>query len=185
MWDITTGRLRLGLAAGDVSRDSDITLAMSQALALAEKYCDRYFLYKATETRFYWVDGYRFQLARYPLETVNPIKEGSFTVHQEGGWIKFGHPIVSKELKIVYAGGYKVLPADLELALWNTFDSTYGAVTAGAIATGGLKKVSITGVGSLDYDTGSAASTNAGGAFGGLLPAPAQLILDLYRREYA
>ena len=44
-WDISAGRIRAGLTAGDTSADTQIQVAMDQALSLAERYCDRFFMF--------------------------------------------------------------------------------------------------------------------------------------------
>lgn len=183
-WDISTGRLKAGLAAGDVSKDTLIQLSMAQALALAEQYCDRQFLYAADAITFYHTQAARYQVTRYPIEAVTTTNTGSYKVHKAGGWVEYDIVVIEEELKFNYTGGYKVLPADLELALWTIFDTVLGANEGAAVTTGGIKSASLTGVGSVQFDVGGA-TTQSGGAMGGMIPAVASSILDLYRREYA
>lgn len=181
MWDIATARVRTGLSATDASNDAQLQIAMDASLALIEKYCDRKFLYKNTIEEFTHV-GSTVSLERYPIDYVDNIHDFG-EINKINGMLDTGH---SRYLKVQYAGGYKVLPADLEMAFWSVFDAVHASTAAtGPALSGGIKKLAITGVGSIDYDTGSSASSPTGGAFGGLMPMTALNILDLYRRDLA
>ncbi len=178
-WDLLTGRLRAGIAIGDPTQDTAIGMAMDASLALIEKYCDRKFLYKNTVEEFTHV-GSMVSLERYPIDYVDDMHEFG-EINKINGMLDTGH---SRYLKVQYAGGYEVLPEDLEIAFWSVFDAVHASTVAtGPALSGGIKKLAITGVGSIDYDTGSGGSTSTGGAFGGLMPMLAVSILDLYRRE--
>lgn len=185
-WDLLTARIRNGITSTDTSKDPELQLAMSQALALAETYCSRQFLYATNQIRWYYVNAHTFQVSRYPIETVNITGVTDYKVHNDGGWIKTKTPIHKDELTVLYTGGYKPdqIPADLELALWTVFDSCYDLMQGASVSAGGIKSASITGVGSVHF-TESGSASNTGGAMGGLLPPVAASILDLYTREYA
>jgi hypothetical protein len=91
-----------------------------------------------------------------------------------------------------YSGGYDPLPADLEAALWMTFDSVWGSTPGYAVPGGGgavseapLKSFQIDGM-SLSYDTAAGSSSGGGGgdvSSFGLLPSNAIGILMSYRAE--
>lgn len=182
-WDITTGRLRLGLVVGDTTQDPQITMAMHQALALVEQYCDRYFLYQEQVEEFI-NERYYVSLKRYPIDVIQVVTGSTFDdLDKIKGLMGVS---AGKKISIKYKGGYDPdhLPADLELALWTVFDTTHGAIQGAAVTTGGIKSASLTGVGSVQFDVGGA-TTQSGGAMGGMIPAVASSILDLYRREYA
>jgi hypothetical protein len=90
-----------------------------------------------------------------------------------------------------YRGGYDPLPADLEAALWMTFDALWATtpgwgVAAGQQGSGPIKSFGIDGM-RIDYDTQSAAGggANSKAAARGILPATAIGILDFYRAESA
>jgi hypothetical protein len=93
---------------------------------------------------------------------------------------------------LAYTGGYDPLPADLEAALWMTFDALWGSTPGWGVpagqqgSSGPVKSFSIDGT-RIDYDTQSAAGggANSKAAARGILPATAIGILDFYRAETA
>lgn len=187
-WDLVTAKAKIGLSPTDTTQDFLLQTSLDTALALAEKYCDRFFLQATESVKFYHTHYDKFQLRRYPIQVVNKVSEaGDFKVHGTVGWLEFDRPVIAEELQIDYVGGYAVLPNDLELALWGIFDNVYANFTAsgGATVSGSIKKLAITGVGSVDYDTSSGTTVNLTGGFGGLIPAMGLAILELYRLESA
>lgn len=183
MWDIATARVKTGLTAVDTTNDVALQVSMDSALALIEKYCDRHFLYQE-QTDSFIRPTYRASLSRYPIESIkNVIGNAYKEVNKLSGVIELHS---TEKAHVTYNGGYKTLPADLELAFWAVFASVNDALSStGATLSGGLKKLQITGVGSIDYDTSSGGATSGGGAFGGMIPEVAMSILDLYVRESA
>lgn len=205
-WDISAGRIRAGLTAGDVSQDAVLQVAMDQALALAELYCNRYFLYATQTDTFTSYTHWALSLTRYPIESfssASPAMSGGGThptvtdpaitsawaiglpvdgIDQDAGVIRIRTALNPQEQKITYTGGYKTLPDDLELALWMIFDATKAAGAGATGSLGGVKRASLTGVGSVDFDLGSSAATGGGG-MGGFMSPAATSILDLYVRE--
>ncbi len=188
-WDILTARLKAGLLVTDGSKDGILDATMKTAIALAEAYCDRYFLYQQETQHFVHVERNVF-LKRYPVERISSIiKKGAITTHTLGELNKeagiLGASSVG-EITLEYWGGYKTLPLDLELAFWGIFEAAYATMTStgGGGVSGEIKKLAITGVGSVDYDTASASGDSSSG-FGGLLPAISKSILDLYKRKLA
>ena len=106
------------------------------------------------------------------------------------GLLEFDGWAPSLAYTVTYSGGYKVLPPDLELALWAIFDAVWsatpGAGKVGTATAGGvIKSLSAPDIGTVQFfDPNSSAGSAAGGVMGGLIPASALGILDLYRREY-
>jgi len=181
-WNLETAKTRLGIEPGDMSKDTQIQAAMDTALSLCEKYCDRFFLQASETETFYHTSTNVFQLKRFPIVSVSKGGDGA-KVYQERGYLEFSRYVIEEEVEVEYLGGYSELPADLEMALWLAFDNTYKELAPGGGGlSGGLKKLQITGVGSIDYGTSAASSGDSGGGFvGGLIPISSIGILDLYR----
>lgn len=185
-FDLVTARARIGIA--DSSKDTILTSAMNAALAIAEKFCDRKFMFSPATAEFFDVWDDKVQLPQYPIGTVTQITgtDASYRVHQELGMIMFNGNVHSKYINVKYTGGFKPLPADLELALWAIFDDTYGEFSGSGSIGGlnGLSRITVSGVGTIAYGTNSSSSAGGGGAFAGLIPIRALNILQMYRREY-
>ena len=139
-YDLATARDRLQIAPGDTTQDAMIQVGLDTALAIAEKYCDRQFLYAAQRARFYHVHGDSLQLRRFPIEQVMSLDpDRKHKVHHISGIIELHGQQYAEEIAVDYAGGYRDLPPDLELALWMLFDSVWGQMSAsgaGAAALG-------------------------------------------------
>lgn len=193
-WDLQAGKARLGIAAGDTTKDAFVTAALNASLALAESYCDRKFLYAAERATFNHPRGASLSLPRYPLEQITAVTGdttgAAIKYHMESGtglvildgWAG-GHKIA-----VDYAGGYKTLPDDLLLALWLIFDAVWQSISQVGGAAGaldGVKSLTVVDVGTVSYFEGGAsgASSAKGGAMGGAIPPVAAGILNLYRRE--
>jgi hypothetical protein len=182
-WDIATARKRLNVIGG--CSDDDLTTAMSAALALAENYCDRQFIYAAsTEQTFYNLEQRALYLRRYPLvsiTTLSPQPEvGTYQVDNNAGKIIFTGQPFYESFTVTYEAGYSTLPADLELGLWEIFDMVWATNYAAdnSVQLGAVKKKTIVGVGSIEYETGGSVS----GASGALINDLATRMLDPYRR---
>lgn len=194
--EIETLRTRIGLAADDASRDEQIELAEEQALALCESHCDRRFLL-LDELEQIWPVGRSLMVKRYPIEevlaltdavgaivdpsTYQVINESGIISCQGGGWGAYRFPV-----KVEYVGGYAPLPADLEYAMLAVFDVLWAetpgwGAAAGAPLDAAVSKVSVVGVGSLDFERGGTASSANNAAKGlGALPATATATLQRY-----
>lgn len=183
-YDIETARVRVGLQATDSSQDVTITAAMDAALGYAEKYCDREFMREAdVEAEFIHFDAAELQLRRFPVAAVASVDDGTraiadYHLNAKGGRIVFDSRVRSHVLKVKYTGGYEILPADLEMALWRLFDNAWSAFTAsaagGQVAGGAIKAIRSNGA-SIEYDTSAASS--GGSDIGDPLTVA---ILDLY-----
>ncbi len=196
-FDLATANTRLGLTAGP--QDALVTSALNAALAAAENYCDRRFLYKRDTVAFYDARSNKLLLDRYPIVSVNTIaNKGSgslidastYHIHDWAGMVIFHGTPFFHELDIDYTGGYQTLPADLELALWIIFDAMwplYSANSGGGGGAGGvsgaISSISVPDVGTLRFDTGSSGSGTGGGAGAvGLIASSAINLLEPYRR---
>ena len=197
MFDLATAKTRLNIIGA--TQDAALQACLDTALAVAEKYCDRQFMYAADSASFYYPYQMGLQLTRFPLEQVTSVLGSNgnsylnFKMNKPTGQVLFAGAIGSDQIDVTYAGGYKTLPADLELALFTVFDNLWqttpgwGAPAGGGVATAGgaIKSVAIPDVGTIQFDTsGSSGAASAAGSFGGgLIPASAASLLDLYRLE--
>jgi hypothetical protein len=203
-FDTASGRLQVGLLAADATQDVQIAAAMSVALAYAENYCDRNFLFKRQIARKRFTRfGEDIFMDRYPIGRVYAITyvtsgmaiaSTNYFVHAQSGIVDIhqqGLPV-----DIDYDGGFKALPADLEYALWKMFGVVWadfdpaagGGVVAAGPSIGAVKKQTIVGVGSIDYETGSAPATAVAGVAADLsavMPGAVQATLDSYARRVA
>jgi len=169
-------------------------VSLDTALALAETYCNRHFMYKAVELEtFSYPFAQGLQLTRYPLESVasvtpvgqTAIGTDTYQAVLKTGQIKSLGWLSAKQIDVVYAGGYKVLPADLELALWMIFDEVWASMPGGGAGTSaagnGIESITIPDVGTIRFGKDGAAGAAGGG--GGVLPLSSTTILNLYRLE--
>ena len=188
MFDLATAKTRLSITGN--ADDVALQGSLDTALALAEKYCDRFFMYASQRAKFYHVHGSSLQLRRFPVDQVIAFTPAGdqHKVHHVTGVIEFHRPSVIEEVVIDYSGGYKVLPPDLELALWQLFDSVWNSMSnAGQAAVAGAGAVqSITSEGqTVRFATGSQAQ--GGSVFdvmaGPDVPFSVLSILDMYRLE--
>ena len=179
-FDLATAKLR---APSLVVPDLVIQGYLDAALAVAERYCGRSFLYKAETARFYYWLGAALQLPRFPVEQVTTVtglaaNQASWKLHHLAGQVEFGQQIYSPEIAVTYAGGYRILPPDLELALWLIFDSVVSASQGGgSIGAGAITSISVPDVGTIRME-GSKGASGANNA--GLLPSSSIDLLSRY-----
>ncbi len=184
MFDLATAKTRLNIT--DTLSDALITTGINTALAVAERFCDRKFSYASETVKFYHFFGDTLFLPRYPVESIvtSTGLPTQYKVHHRLGIIELHSPQEIEEASISYTGGYKVLPDDLELALWGIFDNLWPSVKGGAsqVAAGAIDSISIPDVGTIRYNNnaGSGAGSsnaNSGGVYGTFFS-----ILETYRR---
>lgn len=199
MIDIATLRARAGFASGDTSHDAELQAAADQALMLCETYCDRWFK-KQPQTEQIWPSSGSYMVKRYPIESITSITNANGdaidvssvrTVGAPGIVLRGGCSIGGAGITIVYVGGFDPLPADLEFAVLAAFDAVW-STTPGWGATAGsaaeqVQKISVVGVGSIDFGTGgtsSGGSPSGGGQVGshpwGVLSVNVTSILQRY-----
>jgi len=199
-FDLKSARVRVGLKEDDTSKDPQLKSAINAALAVAENYCDRYFVWVDDEVaRFYYQASKRYSLKRYPIEEVTEIRDSDgqfpeYRVHHVLGRIELKQFNYADEIMFTYTAGYRVFPADLELALWGIFDATFASIDkamsgegisgGNAAGYGDISSISIPDVGTVSFastassiTTSAVASKNAlWGRFG-----PFFMLLDAYK----
>ena len=196
-FDLAGAKTRLNITG--TTQDAALQACLDTALAIAEQFCDRQFLYAADSASFYYPYQAGLQLTRFPLEQVTSVLGSNgnsyfnFKMNKPTGQVLFAGAVGSDQIDVTYSGGYKTLPADLEMALFTVFENLWyatpgwGAPAGGVVSTAGsaIKSVAIPDVGTIQFDTGGAASaaSTAGSFGGGLIPASAASLLDLYRLE--
>lgn len=194
-FDLVTAKTRLSIT--DATQDVELQAALDVSLSLAEKYCNRLFMYASQRATFYHVNSGQVQLRRFPVdvEVAHTPQNAKFHVHKVQGVIIFEEAPMLDEFHFDYSGGYKVLPAELEFALWQIFDRAWSLYTAAAGGGGGsagaagaISRITLQDVGSITYANANAAAAGvpdgAGLASGaGVAPFTAISILDLYRLE--
>jgi len=187
MYDIQTARIRIGLESTDTSKDVELTAAMEASLNYAEKYCDRFFMFQEDVAELIHFTSNVIQVHRYPITTVSSVLgdgepiAATYHIDKRAGRLVMDGRVCAHELTVNYSGGYAVLPADLEMALWRLFDSNWSVISATtsstAVGGGAIKAISSQGA-RVEFDT-SSASSGMGGS-GGLSDPFAMSILDLY-----
>ena len=195
-WDLATAKARLNIVGA--TQDAQVQAALDTTLDLIELYLDRKLMYAAESASFYYVGEGSLQLPRYPIEQVVSVNFANnnqaisqYKLHKTAGLILFGGVMLGDQVDVSYAGGYKTLPTDLEWAMFAAFDAVWqsspafgGTAGSGLVqGTGEVKKVSLVGVGSVDFDVGATAvgSTSSTGNPWGLLPGTVTAVLDRYR----
>jgi len=192
-FDLIAAKARLGLT--DATKDLQVQLALDACLAIAESYCDRHFLWTHETAKFYDIYARRLQLSRYPLTSVvsvldnsgNAISSTHYKVHHAYGYIQFKHYITDWEAQVEYEGGYKVLPADLLIALWGIFDIVWPSINgssggAATVAPGSISSISIPDVGTVSFSAGGqAAAAKLTGSASYSQYGPYFHLLDAYR----
>lgn len=190
-WDLVTAYTRTGLTVNPAN-DAILTGEMAATISIVEAYLQRRVLFVHVTEEITLDDSNRHIVAAYPIDQVfTPLyhyNDGA-TKNIPKKQINHRRGIVHVDVKpgpknIEYWGGYKPadVPLDLEMALWFTFESVRSINAGAAPAAGNIKKISIAGVGALDYNTAGTPTSTAAAGFGGTIPATAVGILDLYRR---
>ena len=204
-WDLATARPKIGLAATDTSRDGDLSVAMAVALDVIERYLDRGILFQNMVETAVEMHGRRVSLYRYPIVVVDavtktgasdqgagaPIGTNQYLTDDPAGLLIFKTSTIVDKVTVVYKGGYVIIPAALEWAMWTTFGTIWGEMFPGATAGGGgstggivvagsgdLKSVTIFGVGKLDYDVGSTVSGGSGNSGSAVIKTAADMLID-------
>ena len=185
-------RPRIGLAVDDESLDIQIDAAVEMALEIIEDFLDRK-LQCASETEiFTHKKGETISLIRYPVTEISSISSTSggdikFHYDAKNGLIKFDHFVYSHEITIAYEGGYKTLPAALELCLLKVFDKIYTALFDPDSAQSETVKAMKAGDLQITYDTGASFFSNAasGEPINIYIGADIAGLLRMYRRQSA
>jgi len=194
--DLARLRIRIGLAADDESQDPAISAAIADVIGIAELYLDRA-LTLGDYTEIFEAGDSVLILRGWPVTAIAsvtaddlPIDVGTYRVNLPWGRIssRGGEAWPQGPVTVTYTGGFDDFPAPLEWALLQIFDivwrndPAYGGV-AGASSTGpDIQKVSVVGVGSIDYGSTSASGSASGGQADpwGMIPADVADVLLRY-----
>jgi hypothetical protein len=201
MIDIERLRVAAGLPVDDATRDAELELAYEQALTLCESYCDRWFPLQPQIEQI-WPTRGAFMVKRYPIQSITAITDANgaqlapatYLINAPAGIVlRYGAAIAASAwpLSIEYVGGYEPLPADLDYAVLAAFDavwaSTPGWGASSEASAGQMQKISVVGVGSIDFGTSSSStSTESGQRFAsdlkpwGVLPVTVTAALQRY-----
>ena len=176
---------KLGIVDG--TQDDELTLYLQIAGEACEAYCDNVLAEQAT-TEQHPVKSSPIALRYYPFVTLNAVTvDGDDvtadyeTFESEGvDYVTSSrtgatYPSGFDQMNIAYTAGYEPLPADLGAAIASAAIS----YEQGTGATGEVKRESVVGVGSIEYNT----STYDNGS-DGFLSAAVTGTLDRYRRSY-
>lgn len=193
-------RVRAGFPVDDTTHDDELQLAFDQALTLCETYCDRWFVLMPQVEQIFPTRG-AFMVRRYPIEVIDSISDAngglidpaSYAINGSAGIVLRCGPYLGGmsiwPLEISYVGGYEPLPADLEYAVLGAFDAVWAATPGWGGSVGGaageMQKISVVGVGSIDFGSSSASSSGAGGPQvgsqpWGVLPVTVTAVLQRY-----
>jgi hypothetical protein len=170
---------------------------LDTAKSLAETYCNRKFDLADEVEVLVPVFANTLSLRRYPLDDVSSIVQAhgagnvaEWHLNKDAGLVYMHGWLASHEVTVTYKGGYAVLPADLELALWFVFHDLWAMTPGAGISlgssvggVGAISKINVPDVGTVTFASGSAETSSRGGAMGGAIQPIAAGILNLYRRE--
>ncbi len=193
-FDLPNAKARLNIASNDTTKDVQVMAAMNASVAIAEAYCDRKFSYKSETATFIHDRFKRIQLKRWPIISVSKIADangseitGNYHIHHDHGYLQLHGYSCSDEVKVTYEAGYKVLPAEIEIALWSIFDTVYASLKGSgagfAGATGGISSINVPDVGSISFSQsgGGISGAKSGNALLGTPYGPYLLLLDAYK----
>lgn len=209
-------RVRIGLQPDDDSQDANLEAAADATLAILETYLDRKLEYQSDEQTFFapdrsilmrrWpIDYGTVELIWYPNGAPDPVLLSGpslmDSVVPNSNWIDYERGIVFAwpagvgfPLTVTWTGGFQTLPPDLLWAWWAAFDliwassPTWGGGSGGG-STGVAKRITLVGIGSVEFDTSATAGSTGSGSTGydsapwGILPINVTSVLDRYRRE--
>jgi hypothetical protein len=189
-WDLATAKAYLGADDPDTPEgDLIIQQVMDETLSSVEAMLGRKLILTRETVRFLNVDSTMLLMPRFPIRQVHAVDMNgleppgiafnapdSYVVQTKTGWIEStyfpGRPVVTVD----YEGGYAVLPADLERAMWSAFLTLYadtdpltGAPPAGAGSTvvagsGEVSSVTIADFGTVKYDVASSVASESAAA---------------------
>jgi hypothetical protein len=191
------------LGITDGTQDAELTLTLEMAQSLVEDYLGRSLNYAEYED---WVEVTHGQdtivLKNHPVEVVLEIKDAATDlsiVYESGYIVKPSGEVRFRssgqgDLVVSYMGGYLELPAwamyaivQTASAIWNA-QGTGGAGAGGGASLGAVKKETVYGVASIEYETGGSSSAAAGTVGGtsqhGAIPALVAHSLEQHRNRW-
>ena len=175
------------LGITDNSRDADLSLYLDMAGAAAEQYIDNIIDKRPVTEQFKHVNPDPIALRYWPADNLTKVAVDGTDVTtdyveltQDGlHWVLKETGAESRcwtQMDVTYDAGYDPIPPDIAYAI------ARGAIAYDndVVSTGPVKKETVVGVGSVEYDTGLAESTSYG-----MLPSASTAALEKYRRYYA
>jgi hypothetical protein len=198
-------RVRIGLDPADTTQDDQLAQCLADATAMVEVYLDRQLIAadvveqfepgdKVLILRAWPVTAITSIVTAIDAMTVDPttyyanLPAGRIYARSTAGfYARRGECWPHAALVVSYNGGFVALPSPLEWALLQLFDlmwaldPSYGG-TAGASSVGAtIQKVSVIGVGSLDYGwTESRTARDQQASPWGMLPTEVMDVLNRY-----
>lgn len=130
-----------------------------------------------------------------PGQTTHAYGEYAFVVDAEKGIVYTPRAASGWPVTITYTGGWRTPPSALLWALMAVFDAVwagtpgFGATAGSSVIAGGeIKRVSLTGIGAVDYSTSTSGSSVGAGNGGagdpwGVIPAAAVAVLEKFRSQ--
>ena len=175
MFDLATAKTRLGITG--TAQDAEVQAAINAALEAVEMYLNRKLTYNNDKEIFRDVRAHAVSLRRYPVESITTVSQDYFQVDTETGLLYFDGYGVGRAITVEYIGGFKVIPAAIETALWMTLDNFWLVFAGGSVSSGGIKTVKAGDL-SITYDNAVGASVGDS-----MIPGAAAALLLAYRRE--
>lgn len=181
----------MGIKSPDTSRDDELTAYLRGAIVACETYLDD--VIDRREVTQAWVEGQSPLLLRYSFAAAltNVTLDGEDVTSEwqllaADGYSKLYRVdetilvFAAEKLTATYTAGYASCPYDLMLAIATTAAAMESkAGDGGAAPNEIIKKESVTGIGTVEYDTtGVVGETSPVG----MIPATAVQILDMYRK---
>lgn len=194
-------KARWGLA--DASKDALVADVAATAQAFAERYTGRRFdladdvedfprVMQSVQVRRYPIESitalWYHRNAQVPTDPPNVIGLNVYQLDAGKGLVWPGSGGTWPGLlRVEYRGGYATWPIDLTWAVTQIADILWAGTPGGGAPAGtvggqaALKKLSVVGVYSAEYDSGGDAGGNSGDNTWGLVPPSATALLDEYR----
>lgn len=180
----------LGIKGSDTSRDADLSMYLEMSGIASEQYIDNIIMQREvteklshSRTPVALKYGPVYSISSILIDGDEKIDDYAPYTDDNLEWMVKGTCDYSvnccfEQMNITYITGYDPIPADLGYAV------VRGAMSYDqeSVAGGPMKKETIVGVGSIEYDT--TGSSSMGGS-SGMLPSSAVSVLDTYKRYRA
>ena len=175
MFDLATAKTRLGITGN--AQDAAVQAALDATLGAIELYLNRKLTHSVDKEIFGDVRAHTISHRRYPIESITTVSQDYFEADIDTGLLYFDGYGVGKAITVEYIGGYNVIPAAIEAALWMTFDNFWLVFAGGSVSSGGIKSVKAGDL-SITYSEGVSASVGDS-----MIPGAAHALMSAYRRE--
>ena len=177
MFDLATAKTRLGITG--TAQDAEVKAALDATLESIELYLNRKLTYGSDKETFHDARSHALSLRRYPVDSITLSSQEYVNFDKDTGLVYFGGYAIGQAVTINYFGGYKVIPAGIEAALWMTLDNFWLVFGGGSVSSGAVKTIKAGDL-SVTYSEKGDASTGDS-----MIPSAAEALLFAYRRELA